>query len=195
MYTFVSTTAKLLITSLDPSSSSLLEASNDLIHISNPVVIEKKQFNDTTLDTKSYIGDITVEPYGKMLIDLPKISTIDKEYDAVIKTIESYTSLIADWDGYGGIAPSDEIVATAIELLKEFKTENFEKPKTMLSGSGEIGLYWKNDLMYIEISIDEPKNYSLYIEEGTAYSGKADINISDKLPEELSASLNKFKMA
>jgi len=43
------------------------------------------------------------------------------EYTALTKTLKSYISLEEDWDGYGGIAPDETIVSTAITLLGELK--------------------------------------------------------------------------
>ncbi len=194
MYTFVTATAKLLITSLDPSSTSLLPAIDDVMYVPNPVVVETKLSKNTTFDIQHYTGDIIVESYSKMLIDFDSTSTLDMDYAILKDTIGDYAFLTEDWDGYGGVAPSKAIIKTTIELLEKLHLQGFSIPKPMLSGSGEIGLYWKNNSIYTEITIDEPNSYSLYIEEGNAYSGKADIKIEEDLPQELISSEKKFSV-
>ncbi len=194
MYTFVTATAKLLITSLDPSSTSLLPAIDDVMYVPNPVVVETKLSKNTTFDIQHYTGDIIVESYSKMLIDFDSTSTLDMDYAILKDTIGDYAFLTEDWDGYGGIAPSEELIKTTIELLGQLHEKGFSIPKPMLSGVGEIGLYWRNDIIYVEITIDEPNIYSLYIEEGNAYSGKADIKIEEDLPQELIISEKKFSV-
>ncbi len=180
---------------MDPSSSSLLHSVDEMSVINYTQTVIEEKLETTTGNQRTYIDNIAIESQSKMLIDISKNNTMNLLYRDLGAAIEQYKSLEEDWDGYGAAAPTREIIDAAIELVRKLKIKNFKAPKPMLSGSGELGLYWKNNSVYIEISIDEPRNYSLYIEEGTSYNGKADISISDRLPEELRVALDKFNTA
>lgn len=194
MITLATNVTKLLISTIDPLSSSLLQPADEMVVNSYPQIVIEEKLNKFTANQKSYIDDIAIASESKLLINIPLKSTVLTEYIVLQKIIKDYINLEEDWDGYGGIPPMKEIVVTATNLVSKLKMEEIKVPKPMLSGSGEIGLYWKNDSMYIEITIDEPQKYSLYIEEGSSYSGKIDIDIADNLPEELFISLSKFKI-
>ena len=195
MNTLATATAHLFIGAMEPTSYSQLYTTNEMnLMDNNPVVREKRLENNSFTNRKSYIDDISIVSNSKLLIDPIDTLAESIKYTTLIKTLKSYVELEEDWDGYGGIVPDGKIIVTAIELLEQMKDAKLQAPKSMLSGSGEVGLYWKNNSMYIEISIDEPMNYSLYIEEGNAYSGKADISIANDLMPELFVAMDKFKI-
>lgn len=82
------------------------------------------------------------------------------EYMNAINTLHSYLSLQYDWDGYGGKAPSFDLISTGEKLLLQFQKYAFKAPKLMLSGSGEIGFYWENGNEYAEITCDNSESYT-----------------------------------
>lgn len=82
------------------------------------------------------------------------------EYMSAINTLHSYLSLQYDWDGYGGKAPSFDLISTGEKLLLQFQNYAFKAPKPMLSGSGEIGFYWENGSEYAEITCDNSELYT-----------------------------------
>lgn len=82
------------------------------------------------------------------------------EYMNAINTLHSYLSLQYDWDGYGGKAPSFDLISAGEKLLLQFQNYAFKTPKLMLSGSGEIGFYWENRNEYAEITCDNSKSYT-----------------------------------
>ncbi len=82
------------------------------------------------------------------------------EYMNAINTLYSYLSLQYDWDGYGGKAPSFDLINTGVKLLFQFQNYAFKVPKLMLSGSGEIGFYWENGNEYAEITYDNSDTYT-----------------------------------
>lgn len=82
------------------------------------------------------------------------------KYINAINTLHSYLSLQYDWDGYGGKAPTFDIISAGVKLLLQFQSYAFKAPKLMLSGSGEIGFYWENENEYAEITCDNPESYT-----------------------------------
>lgn len=82
------------------------------------------------------------------------------EYINAINTLYSYLSLPYDWDGYGGKAPTFDIISAGEKLLLQFQNHAFKAPKLMLSGSSEIGFYWENGNEYAEITCDNSELYT-----------------------------------
>lgn len=82
------------------------------------------------------------------------------EYMNAINTLYSYLSLQYDWDGYGGKAPTFDIISAGEKLLLQFQSYAFKAPKLMLSGSAEIGFYWENGNEYAEITCDNSASYT-----------------------------------
>lgn len=83
-----------------------------------------------------------------------------KAYNAALNTLYSYLSLPNDWDGYGGKAPSYDVIFGGVRLLKQCELFSFKVPKLMLSGAGEIGFYWENGDEYAEITCDDSQTYT-----------------------------------
>ncbi|MDP3301891.1 MAG: hypothetical protein Q8S36_08005 [Sulfuricurvum sp.] len=82
------------------------------------------------------------------------------EYMNAINTLHGYLSLQYDWDGYGGKAPTFDLISAGERLLFTFQNYAFKVPKLMLSGSGEIGFYWENGNEYAEITCDNSESYT-----------------------------------
>lgn len=82
------------------------------------------------------------------------------EYIDAIEILHSYLSLQHDWDGYGGKAPSFDLISAGEKLLFQFQNYAFNAPKLMLSGSDEIGFYWENGNEYAEITFDNSESYT-----------------------------------
>jgi hypothetical protein len=121
------------------------------------------------------------------IVASPKPSVIAAE-------LLSYLQLEKGWDGYDAITPNSHIVYSCYELLNEIEISDIKiktMPKLMLSSSGEIGLYWKFDDLYIEISIDSPNFYSYLIEDKLENHiiGIDDVYISEGIPEVISNKL------
>lgn len=88
------------------------------------------------------------------------------EYINAINTLYSYLSLQYDWDGYGGKAPTFDLIRAGEKLLSQCQNYAFKAPKLMLSGSGEIGFYWENGNEYAEITCDNPDTYTFVYMKG-----------------------------
>jgi hypothetical protein len=70
--------------------------------------------------------------------------------DRVIGRLRSYKGLEPNWNGYGGQQPSGTAVEDAVEFLRMVGPVH-KLPKTMVGGSGEVGLFWETSETYIEV--------------------------------------------
>ncbi|MDQ1339564.1 MAG: hypothetical protein QG567_716, partial [Campylobacterota bacterium] len=90
---------------------------------------------------------------------------ISNPFDKVAAQLRSFLALQYDWDGYGGITPSYATVKSAMTLLEQIRSFSLKAPKTMISGEGDISLYWQVDDLYIEANIDENNVFSYLIDD------------------------------
>lgn len=125
------------------------------------------------------IGTISKNKYININSDISVYR--DEKYNELIGKIYSFLYLQENWDGYGGISPSNGTVNTIVAFVTNIKNNrNISPPKVMLNGDGEISLLWKKDDLYIEVGFDDENQYSFLINAGTLIIGKDDCNFSDK---------------
>ncbi len=114
------------------------------------------------------------------------------EYEDLYKELSTYNKLKENWDGYNGIRPSDDIINTAKLFLNILKNNKIHRPRIMVSGNGEIALFWKKNENYIEIDFDIKSRLSFFYElENTVY-GEDDVVIDGLIPQRLKNSLSSF---
>jgi hypothetical protein len=122
-------------------------------------------------------------------IDCNSDTKLNNEYSNLYTELFSYRELQDNWDGYKGVKPSDEIISTTERFIDILKCNKILKPKIMVSGNGEIGLFWKNQDKYIEIDFDEAEYLSFFYKmNGTVY-GEDDVTINH-IPEKLYNAFN-----
>ena len=119
------------------------------VHTIFPTSSIEQQINDTSTVFKPMFATSKI----KDLI-------FTSEYGDDIDILHSYLSLQHDWDGYGGNAPSFDLISAGEKLLIEFQRYSFKAPKLMLSGSNEIGFYWENGNEYAQITFDNSESYT-----------------------------------
>ena len=122
---------------------------------------------------------------SKYCIECKDSNEFDKRYVSLYTELSSYRELQENWDGYGGIKPDDEMISTTRKFLNILKENQIAEPKIMLTGSGEIGLFWKNKNHYIEVDFDKNKYLSFFYEIDGKLHGEDDILIDDILPDKL----------
>lgn len=94
--------------------------------------------------------------------------------------LRGYVNLKEDWDGYGGVAPDLDVIQSSIDFLNVWKRGvKSSPPKPMLSGDGEVGLYWSKGKRYIEVSFESPNVYSFLVENDGVYSGQEDVELNE----------------
>jgi len=100
------------------------------------------------------------------------------------RELESYLQLEDGWDGYGGEAPSKDSVFAAIGFLKKVKESGYKLPKPMVSGDGEVGLYWDYADCYIDVGFEELGEMTFYAKDSYGEWGE-DHPLSVGIPHHL----------
>jgi len=118
-----------------------------------------------------------------------KHNQFDVEYQKLRSELFSYKLLKNNWDGYNGIKPSDDILNTTEHFLNTLKINKTIHPHIMLSGNGEVSLFWKNKKNYIEVSFDEKNKLSFFYELDKAVYGEDDIPLGKTIPKMLAYSI------
>lgn len=117
--------------------------------------------------------------------------------EKLINTLKSYLELQENWDSYGGTAPTKEVVDMSIKFVKLINDKGNTLPTPMVSGSGEVGLYWDNSLsdIYIEvgfeIGFEKEKEFSYLVSTGELEVGEDDCSITN-IPPILIKHINEF---
>lgn len=114
-------------------------------------------------------------------------------YSDIFKELNSYKDLKPNWDGYNGKKPSDEIINTAKKFLEKLQNSQISSPEIMLSGSGEIAIYWENRDNYIEVNFDMKDYLSFFYKIEENIYGEDDLK-ADNLPTKLKDSFKYFEI-
>lgn len=81
---------------------------------------------------------------------------------AVTAELDGYGSLKDGWDGEGSLAPSRSDIERAIAFVDSLPSA-IPLPKPMVSGDGQIGLYWSKGDKYADINFDFDSTISIYV--------------------------------
>ncbi len=138
---------------------------------------------DDSFKDNSIIVNKTQESFKELQI---------KEFDSyseVIKELNSYKDLKTNWDGYGGIRPTDEIINSTKKFLEKLKENKILTPSIMVAGSGEIAIFWESKDSYIEVNFDTQEQFSFFYKIDDEIYGEDDIKV-DNLPIRLKGALN-----
>jgi len=141
-----------------------------VIALSTPTTqINTSAFPSVGIEVQAKETSTSFQPIYTISKPINKI-IYSNEYENAIDTLYSYLSLQHDWDGYGGNAPTLDLIGMGEKLLFKLKNYEFKAPKLMLSGSGEIGFYWEYEKEYAEITWDNPLTYTFVsMENGIPY--------------------------
>jgi len=150
-----------------------------------------------TLGGNELISDSIIKDSSNTYIEKSyinkSISFLDEKYEKLYTELYSYKELNDNWDGYGGRKPSDEIINTVKSFIDILKNNQINNPKIMVSGDGEIALFWKNNKNYIEISFDISEHLTFFYELNKKVYGEEDIKINGNIPSKLLFSFNYIK--
>jgi predicted small secreted protein len=146
---------------------------------------------DNGMSTDSIIQNNTTENIIQNVKSVNDTS-YNIEYSDLYNELSTYSDLNKNWDGYNGIRPSDDIIETVKLFLNILKNNKIHHPRIMLSGSGEVALFWKNNKNYIEIDFDLKNKLSFFYELDTDIYGEDDVVISGLIPQKLNYSLSKL---
>lgn len=175
------TTTMITAVSLGIASSNSAPIINEnIVSSPNIVSISKKYY------TKTESPFLIQYEESETISDTYFIS--EKEDSNLIKLhslINSYTQLPDNWDGYNGIAPEKNTTKAAIAFLNVLMHQSIITPKSMLSGSGEISLYWDNEDTYIEIGFEDGDHYTYFVDKNGEGFGEDDYPLSESVPTSL----------
>lgn len=129
-----------------------------------------------------YIPSRAYERLGgerKSMLPINPGSQLNTLFSKISREINSYSSLREDWDGYGGIVPSSDVIALSLNFLSIINSKHLPLPKPMISGDGAVSLYWedKEASIYIEVAFDESNSYSYIIKNSDDMVGEDDIDL------------------
>jgi hypothetical protein len=115
------------------------------------------------------------------------------EFESVKADLLSYLDLEDGWDGYGGSKPNPDVIASSIELLHQVNNFGLVLPKTMVSGSGEVSLYWDVADFYVEIGFKEKDRYTyLIVINDNEVEGGDDFDLLLGMPSQLREALEEL---
>ena len=110
-------------------------------------------------------------------------------YSQVFKELNSYKDLKTNWDGYGGIRPTDNTINSTKKFLEKLKENKISAPSIMVAGSGEVAIFWESKDSYIEVNFDTQEQFSFFYKIDDNIYGEDDIKV-DNLPIRLKEALN-----
>ena len=116
-----------------------------------------------------------------------------KNYIQLLEELFSYKDLKENWDGYNGIKPNNEVILTVKSFLNILQEKKITSPEIMLSGEGEIALFWKNKKDYIEVSFYTKEHLTFFYTLGSSFYGEDDISFDKDIPVKLYSAINFFQ--
>lgn len=154
--------------------------------------------NEEIITPPTFVGILnnsSIKTESPFFIDYKKSETISDTYfisenedSDLVKLhslIKSYEQLSNNWDGYEGIAPEKSTIGSTIAFLNVLMHQSISTPKSMLSGSGEISLYWESGDIYIEIGFEDDAHYTYFIDKDGEGFGEDDYPLSESIPTSL----------
>lgn len=115
----------------------------------------------------------------------------NNDVEKVKAELLSYLDLGDGWDGYGGSKPNADVVASCVECLDQVNNFGFKLPKTMVSGDGDVCLYWDTLGFYIEIGFEERGSYTyIIVVNDVEVEGDDDCDLEQGLTPQLIKAIN-----
>lgn len=145
-----------------------IDTSNSESYITKPTVSKQQDFSS------SYRDDVSTSRYLSV-----------NQFDKAEGELSSYLGLTEGWDGYDGIVPSKETISSSLKFLKIINNYNLPAPKPMLSGEGEVSLYWNINDTYIEAGFEDGNLLSFLVNSPDEVFGEDDFQLKEKLPNNL----------
>lgn len=156
-------------------------------------VIVDSSSKDRLTKAGLFTKPVSFQTYGTIFIvpDLPP--SHESSHVMRIAKIESYLrhylELDAGWDGYQGVPARTQSFVDAISFIKKLPYQA-PAPKTMLSGSGEISLYWEDHCRYAEAAFPGDGSFHFIFDAEDSTLVLDDISPeSDSLPLEIVKSI------
>lgn len=98
------------------------------------------------------------------------------------RKLDDLSKLPLNWDGYGGRPATVQSLNDARAFIKRLPTHS-RVPNVMLSGNGEISLFWEENDIYIEAAFPGGGAYHYFVDGPTGGPSDDDVQANaDKLP-------------
>lgn len=108
-----------------------------------------------------------------------------RQRSAIERNLIKFKYLKPNWDGYDGSPPKDGAVFDAVEFLRRLP-RNVKLPKEMVAGDGDVGLYWDDGKVFIELGFNGSGRYYFYAEDANDEASGDDLNVlSRSIPSDL----------
>jgi len=109
-----------------------------------------------------YLGVAANEPtIAKPLTPIGDTIQVENTTGDVFAQLDSYSKLEPGWDGPGSAKPSFINIELAIDFIGSIPAI-FPLPKAMLSRDGELGLYWDDSVVYVDIQFESDHTLSVF---------------------------------
>lgn len=82
--------------------------------------------------------------------------------DRLVGRLRNYKQLSHNWNGYDGDPPPDGAVEQCVDFLRSLG--DILLPTPMVSGSGEVGLFWEREGVTIELGFKGKDKYGYLVE-------------------------------
>jgi hypothetical protein len=116
---------------------------------------------DSQLHAKS--ADVVDHYIDTVLAESQKVASRDRKKIAAFRArLGEYKTLQAGWDGEVGAVPDLVLIDNLSVLFEEIVLSGFAVPDPAISSDGEIGLYWRKNGIFAEVTIDGPGEYSYF---------------------------------
>lgn len=106
----------------------------------------------------------------------------------VILDIEGLRRRPLNWDGYGGVAPSEATIR-AMKQLYWLLPQTTSMPVVQCAGDGEVSFAWRDNEAYLELGIDDDGTVSYF---GRAADREPILGDLDGVPDSLPDCLRTF---
>lgn len=150
------------------------------------------QFNSYIVESPSIVRSSFISP-NETDLSIRSLLIGQNLFEKTEVELNSYLNLEENWDGYQGIAPMQDHIDNSIAYLRFIKSEDLPAPKSMLSGDGEVSLYWDSNDTHIEISFEDNMLVSYLVSSADIVIGEDDIEIhsegSYSIPSSIHAKL------
>lgn len=117
---------------------------------------------------------------------------IENTFKKLERELLSYSQLKPNWDYDDAIVPERSNIDSSIEFLNILKNFQLPPPKTMVSGDGEVCLYWSNKYFYIEVGFENKGLFSYIVDDYQTPFSEDDCIINNFVKSKLFSSLNNF---
>lgn len=120
-------------------------------------------------------------------------STSDDNFKILISKLLEFISLKPGWDTEDSIPPSIDSIKQTLKFISKLSEFNFPYPQPMLSTEGQIGLFWDESNIFIDIEIEGENKITYFAKDSNGNkAGADDVDFSYEIPKDIIFFLKKI---